>query len=138
MLTDMRYVATLFGRPPFWPFARAAAALASDVALPPLRPSATAAGFLRGMAANLRQAIRHRLPRGAQASNKFCVCGRAERPEGACALAPEVCGLAVDLAASSLSTRGERVKLRGVRGVLSAKGVVSHAPIKPYRLGFVK
>lgn len=36
------------GRPPFAPLARAASALASDVALPPLRPSATAAGFLRG------------------------------------------------------------------------------------------
>jgi hypothetical protein len=41
-----------FGRPPFMPLSRAAAALASLVrpllALPPLRPSATAAGFLRG------------------------------------------------------------------------------------------
>jgi hypothetical protein len=44
-----------FGLPPFAPFARAAAALASDVDLPPFRPSETAAGFLRGMA--LRVAV---------------------------------------------------------------------------------
>ena len=37
-----------FGRPPFAPLARAAAALASDFTLPPRRPKATAAGFLRG------------------------------------------------------------------------------------------
>jgi hypothetical protein len=44
---------TVRGRPPFWPFSRAAAALASVVALPPIfpprRPSATACGFLRGI-----------------------------------------------------------------------------------------
>lgn len=39
---------SFFGRPPFAPFARAAAVFASDVDLPPLRPSFTAAGFLRG------------------------------------------------------------------------------------------
>lgn len=38
---------TFFGRPPFAPLARAAAVLASDVTLPPRRPNATAAGFLR-------------------------------------------------------------------------------------------
>lgn len=38
------------GRPPLAPLARAASALASLVTFPPLRPSATAAGFLRGMA----------------------------------------------------------------------------------------
>jgi hypothetical protein len=37
------------GLPPLAPFARAAAVLASDVTRPPLRPKATAAGFLRGM-----------------------------------------------------------------------------------------
>ena len=37
-----------FGYPPLAPFARAAAALASERTLPPFRPSATAAGFLRG------------------------------------------------------------------------------------------
>ena len=37
----------LGGRPPFAPLARAAAALAALLALPPLRPRATAAGFLR-------------------------------------------------------------------------------------------
>jgi hypothetical protein len=41
---------TFFGRPPFAPFARAASALASERTLPPLRPKATAAGFLRGTA----------------------------------------------------------------------------------------
>lgn len=40
------------GRPPFLPFLRAASALAWDVTLPPLRPSATAAGFLRGTLAS--------------------------------------------------------------------------------------
>ena len=43
-----------FGRPPLAPLRRAAAAFARDVrpllASPPSRPSATAAGFLRGMA----------------------------------------------------------------------------------------
>lgn len=38
-----------FGRPPFAPFARAAVAFASDRTDPPFRPSATAAGFLRGI-----------------------------------------------------------------------------------------
>ena len=38
------------GRPPRLPFSRAAAALASDVTRPPLRPSDTAAGFFLGMA----------------------------------------------------------------------------------------
>lgn len=42
-------MATFFGRPPFLPLSRAAAVFASDFALPPLRPSATAAGFLRGV-----------------------------------------------------------------------------------------
>lgn len=44
------YYGFFLGRPPLAPFARAAAAFASDVTLPPLRPSATAAGFLRGTA----------------------------------------------------------------------------------------
>jgi hypothetical protein len=35
------------GRPPRLPLIRAASALASEVTFPPLRPSATAAGFLR-------------------------------------------------------------------------------------------
>lgn len=38
----------LGGLPPRLPLARAASALASDVTFPPLRPRATAAGFLRG------------------------------------------------------------------------------------------
>ena len=42
--------ARLRGRPPFAPLRRAAIVLASDRALPPLRPMATAAGFLRGTA----------------------------------------------------------------------------------------
>ena len=37
------------GRPPLAPLARAASALALDMDCPPSRPSATAAGFLRGM-----------------------------------------------------------------------------------------
>jgi hypothetical protein len=41
---------TFLGAPPFLPFSRAAAALASERTLPPLRPRATAAGFLRGTA----------------------------------------------------------------------------------------
>ena len=45
----MNYVGDFFGLPPLAPLARAAAALASDLTLPPLRPSETAAGFLRGM-----------------------------------------------------------------------------------------
>lgn len=43
-----------FGLPPFAPFARAASAFASERTLPPLRPSATAAGFLRGTADSQR------------------------------------------------------------------------------------
>lgn len=43
-----RYLRRLpFGHPPFLPFSRAAAVLAADVACPPFRPNATAAGFLR-------------------------------------------------------------------------------------------
>jgi hypothetical protein len=41
---------TFLGAPPFLPFSRAAAALASERTLPPLRPRETAAGFLRGTA----------------------------------------------------------------------------------------
>lgn len=41
---------SFFGLPPFAPFTRAASALASVRAFPPLRPKATAAGFLRGKA----------------------------------------------------------------------------------------
>lgn len=41
----------LGGRPPFAPLARAAAAFADDLTSPPLRPSATAAGSLRGIVA---------------------------------------------------------------------------------------
>ena len=41
------YVGLLGGLPPFAPLARAALAFASERAFPPLRPSATAAGFLR-------------------------------------------------------------------------------------------
>lgn len=44
----MRSQTSFFGRPPFAPLARAASDLASLVACPPLRPSSTAAGFLRG------------------------------------------------------------------------------------------
>lgn len=43
---DSGGVTGLRGRPPFLPFRRAAFALASDVTLPPLRPRATACGFL--------------------------------------------------------------------------------------------
>ena len=48
------------GRPPFAPFARAAWVFASDVTCPPVRPSATAAGFLRGMGqpCEMRQSAR--------------------------------------------------------------------------------
>jgi hypothetical protein len=50
---EMLNQGTFFGRPPFLPFARAAAALAGVEtplpARPPLRPSATAWGFLRGI-----------------------------------------------------------------------------------------
>jgi hypothetical protein len=41
----------LGGRPPLRPLSRAASAFASLRALPPFRPNATAAGFLRGIAA---------------------------------------------------------------------------------------
>jgi hypothetical protein len=41
------HAGAFFGLPPFLPFLRAAAALASLVAFPPRRPRATAAGFLR-------------------------------------------------------------------------------------------
>jgi hypothetical protein len=59
---------SFFGRPPFAPLARAAADLASDVALPPFRPSETAAGFLRGMA--LRVAVDVALRQGLHASHR--------------------------------------------------------------------
>jgi hypothetical protein len=44
---------TFFGLPPFFPFARAAATFAGVVALPPLRPSAAACGFLAAMRGHL-------------------------------------------------------------------------------------
>lgn len=44
----MSYFGFDFGRPPFRPFRRAASAFAALVDCPPLRPRATAAGFLRG------------------------------------------------------------------------------------------
>jgi hypothetical protein len=48
---------TLRGRPPFLPLARDAAAFVSDVTLPPFRPSATAAGFLRAIIGSRQSVI---------------------------------------------------------------------------------
>jgi hypothetical protein len=56
----MTYGGVLRGLPPFFPLMREASAFALDVALPPNRPSATAAGFL--LMANHHDVIgRHRL-----------------------------------------------------------------------------
>lgn len=96
---------TFFGRPPFAPLARAASALASDVTLPPFRPSATAAGFLRGTALQ-------------------------EHEEGG------------GVASVHLFAKGLLVGLRRAEAVDGGEGVcflcLSHRPIKPYRLGYVK
>lgn len=151
--------ATLRGRPPFAPFRRAAAALASDVTLPPRRPSATAAGFLRATASRQR-ASAERLPdavrrhaslrltelgepisgqllRRAQVFGDGRIVGGADGEVDAGLFAPEVSGHAANLTAGALSLCGESGQLRGVGGVLAADVVVSHALIKPDRLGFV-
>lgn len=67
----MRYSAFGFGgRPPLRPFARAASAFAALVAFPPLRPSETAAGFLRRIVAPLERFHRIRA-HGARARLRF-------------------------------------------------------------------
>jgi hypothetical protein len=53
----------LRGRPPFAPLRRAAAAFAALRFLPPLRPSETAAGFLRGTAPNRQRSLAQCLAR---------------------------------------------------------------------------
>ncbi len=66
---------TFFGRPPFDPLARAASAFAALVTFPPLRPRATAAGFLRGGNACPLDgdALTPRLFHSIPSSGSFCV-----------------------------------------------------------------
>ena len=81
----------LRGRPPFFPFRRAAAALARLVrpllASPPKRPSATAAGFLRGIG-DFLHAIERR-GRGALTAGDVLVAAVPQRERCAAGNSPE-------------------------------------------------
>lgn len=105
---------TFFGRPPFAPLALAASAFASDVTLPPFRPSATAAGFLRGTA--LVIAVNVGLGQWGDAIHRQFRDFQREGLEGG------------DVA----SGEGEIAAGHQVAAVLI------HTRIKPYRLGYVK
>ncbi len=132
---------TLRGRPPLAPLARAAAVLASERTLPPRRPNATAAGFLRdiGILANVERAdaaqgasveatIEHprtgktaneRMPLGGNLVHRQNVDSFGGLPGlGQCA--------------------GQRLG-HLLRGAFERGGLCrQHGTIKPYRLGFVK
>jgi hypothetical protein len=108
-------IGDLRGRPPLAPLARAAAAFASDVALPPRRPSATAAGFLRGGIAGAQGRVIG-VPRGAHLLTlRWGPCGHVLREF-----------------AAKLFVFAE-ARLGGVLG-----GCGRHRRIEPNRLGFVK
>lgn len=120
---------TFVGRPPLAPLARAASALASDVTLPPFRPSATAAGFLRGTTTPLGQR-RHR--RDASRLGQPAVISHKD--------AEFFGGVATHVLASLFRLLEHALEAVGVRGVLPLQGELhlSHRRIKPYRLGYVK
>jgi len=92
-----------FGRPPLAPFRRAAVALAPDVTRPPLRPRATAAGFLRDMGKQ-RGITRH-----------------GESLKGRDTIAELTGGKAVHLSASTLRSSQHEAQASSVLGVLRAE-----------------
>lgn len=105
-----------FGRPPLAPLALAASAFAADLTFPPLYPSATAAGFLRGTALALdvlnhvflRQ-LRHALHRKFRDFQRQGLIG------------------------------GDVARVKG--GITTGHQFAAfhiHRRIKPYRLGYVK
>jgi hypothetical protein len=98
----------LRGLPPFAPLAFAAATFAADVAFPPFRPSATAAGFLRAIDDGPVMQV------------------DASPMSGEARIADSEVFMAV---AHSVSSQG--AEIGGAVGV-------RHTPIKPNRLGFVK
>lgn len=118
---------TLRGLPPFAPLARAAAALASVVALPPIlpprRPSATAWGFLRGIGDALH-AVERRRPATFGARNVL-VAAVLERERRTAGNRPK-------------TLHGVRDRRLAAHEVAAGRGVLRHELIKPYRFGFVK
>lgn len=102
---------TFRGLPPFLPFLRAAAALASVVALPPTfpprRPNATACGFLRGTANQGARDMRA----------DALIAGVAQRLVLGDAGAQGVGGEPVDLRAGALSLLQHGPELGGVPSV---------------------
>lgn len=137
--------ADFFGRPPLAPLVRAASALASDVTLPPLRPRATAAGFLRGTPTpasygqclfpqGLPDAVRRHQRLHDLRDGQMRERGWNIRP---CRQERVLMGLADG---QGLVLSGKLACLR--HGLLEAADVsasaLCHGPIKPNRLGSVK
>ena len=124
------------GRPPRLPFSRAAAALASDVTLPPLRPSATAAGFLRGIG-DLLHAIKRRSAR------QQCVQARIRLAQGWNGAAGDVVVAAVLLREGCLARNRPKAlhgmcdRFAAVREVATGRGVLFHETNIPNRLDYV-
>lgn len=122
---------TLRGLPPFAPFARTAAVLASERTLPPFRPRATAARFLEGfddvvgIGSSWVQYGPHRRRQGVQAvSGEVLIAGPVPFASGTSAECPLARPVRRVVAA------GFAVRKQWLHRVL-------HAPIKPNRLGFV-
>jgi hypothetical protein len=144
----------VMGRPPRLPFLRAAAALASLVTLPPFRPRATAAGFLRGIASYGQRGLAQRLAvcvgrnRSSDMRSDRLIVGMAQRLVFGHLATEVVGGEPVDLAASALGFREQAAEADGVARVAGAELVrrelceeplfLSHVRILPNRLGFVK
>ena len=118
------------GRPPFAPFLRAAAAFASLRDCPPFRPSATAAGFLRGKRRHLVEgAPLQPLPQGGGRVVVFVV---ARATTGAMGLA------AVEQAEGGAPWNlPEALDAVGCRSLAIHEEALSHGLTIPYRLGYV-
>lgn len=120
-----------FGHPPFLPFSRAAAVLASERTLPPRRPKATAAGFLRGIGV-ARDAFREDSFSAAVAVDDALVEQFHDRH-------------VVVFDAGQVAAAAGRVQIsvarparRGGDSDSQISGLGCHAPIRPNRLGIVK
>jgi hypothetical protein len=143
---------TFFGLPPFWPLTRAASALASLRALPPFRPSATAAGFLRGTA-DRQRGIPERLAfgvgrdRAVDVGADLVVGGAAQAGVFGHTVTEIVGGEAVHLLAGALSLGEHPAEAVGVasesspelvrRELCEEASLFSHRWTIPNRLGFV-
>lgn len=128
-----------FGRPPFVPLSRAAATFASEVDLPPtrppLRPSATAAGFLRGIGDALHT-IERRQPSACRLKALHKEAGLVER-SGDVLVAAVLQGEGRASWNRPEPLDGMGHWRRAIEEVATGRSV-RHTPIIPNRFGFVK